>query len=172
MICLVLGGEKSGKSAAAWRMFSQAPGEGTVLAMGCARDQAFRRQILDHRLERGPGVPVEEPGLLLPEALTRAASSGRNVLVDSLDFWLFSCMEAQQDMTGQLLASLAHFDGAHSARASARCILVSCEVGLGPVARTPLTRKFARAQGALNQAVAQAAGHVWLVVAGQLLKLK
>lgn len=168
MISLVLGGEKSGKSDLAWELFRQAPGEGVVLAMGLARDASFRRQILDHRLKRDPAVPVAEPGADLPEALGEAFAAGRNVLVDSLDFWLFTCMEEGLDRTGDLAASLAPFGGPDSPRV----VLVSCEVGLGPVAATSLARRFARAMGALNQRAASLAGDVRLVVAGLPITLK
>ncbi|MFZ5425730.1 MAG: bifunctional adenosylcobinamide kinase/adenosylcobinamide-phosphate guanylyltransferase [Thermodesulfobacteriota bacterium] len=168
MIRLILGGEKSGKSAHAWELFQSASGPGVVMAMGRARDAAFRRQILQHRLERGPSAPVREPGLDLPGALAEALADGRNVLVDSLDFWLFACMESGLDRTEDLAASLAGF----SAASSPEAVLVSCEVGLGPIAPTSLARRFARAQGALNQRLAALAADARLVVAGIPITLK
>lgn len=168
MIRLVLGGEKSGKSDMAYGLFREAPGPGLILAMGLARDMAFRRQILDHRLRRDPVIPVVEPGLELPAALEGALREGRNALVDSLDFWVFACLEDGCDRTGELLDALAGF----AAPGSPECVLVSCEVGLGPVAPTSLVRRFARAQGALNQALAAMASSVRLAVAGLSVTLK
>lgn len=168
MIRLVLGGEKSGKSGHAWELFGTAAGPGVVMAMGQARDAAFRRQILEHRLERGPATPVREPGLDLPGALDQALSEGLNVLVDSLDFWLFACMEAGLDRSEELAESLAGFAAPHAPDA----VLVSCEVGLGPIAATSLVRRFARAQGALNQRLAALASDARLVVAGIPITLK
>lgn len=168
MIRLVLGGEKSGKSDMAYDLFREAPGPGLILAMGLARDMAFRRQILDHRLRRDPAIPVAEPGLELPAALEGALREGRNALVDSLDFWVFACLEDGRDRTGELLHALAGFE----APGGPECVLVSCEVGLGPVAPTTLVRRFARAQGALNQALAAMASSVRLAVAGLSVTLK
>lgn len=168
MIRLVLGGEKSGKSDLAYRLFRETPGPGVVMAMGLAQDQAFRRQILAHRRRRDPAVPVLEPGLDLAPALAQARADGRNVLVDSLDFWVFSCLERGVDLTDGLLESLAGFE----APGSPGCVLVSCEVGLGPIAPTSLARRFARAQGALNQRLASLASNVRLVVAGLPITLK
>jgi len=168
MIRLVLGGEKSGKSDMAYGLFREAPGPGLILAMGLARDMAFRRQILDHRLRRDPAVPVVEPGLELAAALEGALREGRNVLVDSLDFWVFACLEDGRDRTGELLRALTGFE----APGGPECVLVSCEVGLGPVAPTSLVRRFARAQGALNQALAAMAFSVRLAVAGLSVTLK
>jgi len=168
MIRLVLGGEKSGKSGLAYALFREAPGPGVVLAMGQARDEAFRRQILAHRLERDPALPVVEPGTALGEALAEQRALERGVLVDSLDFWLFACMESGEDRSARLLEVLEGFRGGQAPA----CVLVSCEVGLGPIAPSSLARRFARAQGALNQALAALADEVLLVVAGLPLRLK
>lgn len=168
MIRLVLGGEKSGKSDLAYGMFLDAPGDGVILAMGQARDPAFRRQILDHRLRRDPAVPLVEPGLELAAALDGALARGANVLVDSLDFWVFACMEDGRDRADELAASLAGF----AAPGAPQCVLVSCEVGLGPIAPTSLARRFARSLGALNQRLALLASDARLVVAGLPITLK
>ncbi len=168
MIALVLGGEKSGKSDLAYSLFCQASGPGVILAMGQARDAGFRRQILAHRLARDPALPLEEPGQALPEALERAAETGRNVLVDSLDFWVFACLA---DLDGRM-ARLEQALAAYAAPGSPQCVLVSCEVGLGPVAATSLVRRFARAQGELNRRVAAVAQRVTLVVTGLPVSLK
>jgi len=168
MIRLVLGGEKSGKSDLAYGLFQDAPGSGVIMAMGMARDAGFRRQILEHRLRRDPAVPVKEPGLELARAIAEARAKGLNVLVDSLDFWVFSCMEQEENHTEELVESLVGF----TAPGSPECVLVSCEVGLGPIAPSALVRSFARVQGALNQRLASLAGDVRLVIAGLSISLK
>ncbi|GAB6038587.1 bifunctional adenosylcobinamide kinase/adenosylcobinamide-phosphate guanylyltransferase [Fundidesulfovibrio butyratiphilus] len=168
MIRLILGGEKSGKSNLAYARFASLSGPRRVLAMGLAQDQAFRRQILEHRLARDPRLPVEEPGLALPESLARAAGTATAVLVDSLDFWVFACMEAGQDRARDLCRGLEGFRGPEAPA----CFLVSCEVGLGPLAATALSRRFVRTLGAVNQHVAALADEVALAVAGLELNLK
>jgi adenosylcobinamide kinase/adenosylcobinamide-phosphate guanylyltransferase len=168
MIRLVLGGEKSGKSDLAYGLFLHAPGAGMVMAMGQARDASFRRQILEHRLRRDPSVPLVEPGTDLAGALARAHASGSNVLVDSLDFWAFQTLSDSGVQADLLLQSLAAFE----APASPECILVSCEVGLGPIAPSSLARRFARELGALNQRLAALASDVRMVVAGLPIRLK
>lgn len=172
MIRLILGGEKSGKSDLAYEYFRAAPGPGVVMAMGSARDAAFRRQILEHRLRRDPSVPLLEPGTQLAPALLEARAKGLNVLVDSLDFWLFACMERHPERLDGLAEELAESLSGFAAEGSPACVLVSCEVGLGPIAPTSLARRFARAQGALNQRLARAASEVRLVVAGLPIALK
>jgi len=167
MIRLVLGGEKSGKSRCAYDLFREAPEPHVVMAMGYARDQAFRRQILEHRLARDPAVAVVEPGLSLALRLAEARERGCAALVDSLDFWLFACMEAGADRVDELLAELTHW-----AKPLPECVLVSCEIGLGPVAADARTRRFIRELGGLNQRLAALAQDVRLVVAGLAVRLK
>jgi len=167
MIRLVFGGEKSGKSRLAYDLFCAAHGSGVVLAMGQARDAAFRQQILGHRLDRDPAIPVVEPGINLARALADARTRGCNALVDSLDFWLFACMEAREDRADELLEELAHWDASLP-----ECVLVSCEIGLGPVAQTSFVRRFVRELGGLNQRLAALAGEALFVVAGCPISLK
>ena len=50
-------------------------------------------------------------------------------------------------------------------------IVVSDEVGLGVHPSTEPGRRFRDALGLVNQAVADVAGDVWLVVAGRVLRL-
>jgi len=167
MIRLVLGGEKSGKSRLAYDLFCNVPGPRVILAMGRARDMAFRRQILEHRLSRDPAIPVVEPGIDLAQALRDARDRECNALVDSLDFWLFACMEAREGRADELLEELAHW-----AKPLPECVLVSCEIGLGPVAADGFVRRFVRELGGLNQKLAALAGDARLVVAGCPIRLK
>lgn len=164
MIRFFLGGERSGKSALAQRAFLADPGPHLVLATGRAQDPGFRAQILAHRQARPAGVRVAEAGADLPEALARGLTAHRAVLVDSLDFWLYACAGREQERTAALLSAL-------SAVGEAAVTLVSCEVGLGPVAATAATRAFVRSLGGLNQALAARAGQVFLAVAGRALPL-
>ena len=84
--------------------------------------------------------------------------------MDSLDFWLYACQGQENERTAALLAAL---DNAGEAAVT----LVSCEVGLGPVAADAATRAFVRSLGGLNQALAARADQVFLAVAGRALPL-
>lgn len=163
---LVLGGEKSGKSDYALGLAARESGSVLFVATGRALDPGFRAQIEAHRRKRGPGIPVREAGLDLPEVLTEAAGRYDLVLVDSLDFWLFACMEAGvlDERRAALLAAL-------ESMGNARVVVVSCEVGLGPVAPTAQVRAFVRALGALNRELASRCTEAVLVIAGRPLRL-
>lgn len=168
MIRLILGGDKSGKSAYALQVFAQGTGPGLLLATGQAQDLAFRRQILDHRTARHPDIPVRETGADLITALHEARNTARSILVDSLDFWLFACNGRCGDATPAqaLTACLATFSQ------ETEITLVSCEAGLGAIPASAEVRRFVRELGALNQAVAAVCDEVCLMVAGLPLYLK
>ena len=167
MITFVLGGNKSGKSDYALDLFAEYPGRKCFIATGKARDMAFRQQIMDHRLERDPSIPVLEAGADLRQVLNRAREEYDHLLVDSLDFWLFSCSEVAdgEQQIGEVVRLLSEWKGPD-------VVLVSCEVGLGPLAMTREVRSFVRRLGSLNRTMAAIADEVYLVAAGLPLTLK
>lgn len=164
MITLVLGGEKSGKSDVALEHMAAGAAPHAFVATGKARDRSFRARIAKHRAERPVNTPVLEAGSDLAGVLNAARGEFATVLVDSLDFWLFSCGNQEKYVT-DLLCCLDSWD-------KGDIILVSCEVGLGPVAANAETRAFVRNLGALNRAVARRADRAYLVCAGMPLQLK
>lgn len=171
MIDLVLGGNKSGKSDFALELLASAPKPWTFVATGKARDLDFRAQIQTHRQERDPEIVVMEVETELPETLGILSRQKGSVLVDSLDFWLFSvnCAffgKAARDAARQaLITELAAWRGG-------RLILVSTEMGLGPLAYDGEVRAFARDLGELNREIARVGTSVYLLVAGLPQKLK
>lgn len=167
MITFVLGGNKSGKSALALDILDKSPQPAVLLATGRARDLSFRRQILAHREERDPAIPVIEVGPDLPARMIQARNEYASVLVDSLDFWLFACCEeaCDREMVGAFLDALNDWEGKD-------LILVSCEIGLGPLPAGKEARVFMRELGALNQKMAALADTVVFTVAGLPITLK
>jgi adenosyl cobinamide kinase/adenosyl cobinamide phosphate guanylyltransferase len=161
VITLVLGGARSGKSAVAERLVASLGDRVTYLATGSAEptDSAFAARIAAHRLRRPTSWTTVECGADLASAL--AAADGV-VLVDALGTWLAAHHDFDADAAG-LLAALA-------AR-SEPTVLVSDEVGLGVHPSTELGGRFRDALGTLNQAVAELADDVLLVVAGRVLPL-
>lgn len=161
---LILGGTRSGKSEQALKLLMSGPAPRTAIVSGRPLDLSFRARILDHRAARSPEVEVREVDLDLPEAL--AVCAGGGVLADSLDFWLFSWLGAgrsPEEAAGRLSEAV------NAARAS-EVILVSCEIGLGPLPADRETRNFADALGTLNRAAALACDETYLIVAGRALK--
>jgi adenosyl cobinamide kinase/adenosyl cobinamide phosphate guanylyltransferase len=162
VITLVLGGARSGKSAVAERLAAADGGPVTYLATGSAEpsDSAFAARIAAHRLRRPTSWTTVECGADLAAAL--AAAEGL-VLVDALGTWLAAHHDFDADIDALLAALRAR---------TAPTILVSEEVGLGVHPSTDLGGAFRDALGSLNQAVAELAGDVLLVVAGRVLPLE
>ena len=89
------------------------------------------------------------------------------VLVDCLTLWVTNLMMEERVMAEET-ARLAAF----VARARAKLVIVSNEVGLGIVPENRMARDFRDHSGRLHQAVAQAAAQVYFIAAGLPLKMK
>ncbi|MGQ0631093.1 MAG: bifunctional adenosylcobinamide kinase/adenosylcobinamide-phosphate guanylyltransferase [Sporichthyaceae bacterium] len=176
---LVLGGARSGKSAAAEAMAERAAAGGAVTYVATAAertdDPEWAARIALHRDRRPPSwTTVETAELVAP--LTGAGV----VLIDCLALWLTRTMDdcgawdevawdsglarsALGERTDALLAAWSQAPGTVFA--------VSNEVGLGVVPAHPAGRRFRDELGRLNQRLAAVADEVYLVVAGLLLPL-
>lgn len=171
VIDLILGGNKSGKSDFGLELLAAAPKPWTMIATGKSRDLAFRDQIRDHRQSRDPAIVIREVDTELPRAVRELSARPGSVLVDSLDFWVFSVQNrhaARAERAArqrELLDALLAWNGG-------RLILVSTEMGLGPLAFDGEVRAFARDLGQLNREIARVSASVYLVLAGLAHKLK
>lgn len=173
---LLLGGARSGKSAAAEARAAAAAGPGgrvRYVATGGDRpdDPEWAARVAAHRarrpaawetLEAADPVPaLAEPGVLL---------------VDCLALWLTRAMDDAGVWAGapgaddRLAARVAELVRAW-AGSPAHVLGVSNEVGMGVVPATASGRRFRDELGALNVALAAVCDEVYLVVAGRLLPL-
>jgi adenosylcobinamide kinase / adenosylcobinamide-phosphate guanylyltransferase len=164
MITLVLGGTRSGKSEVAESIAATAPGPVAYVATGAASDPAMAERIALHQTRRSTlGWATVEAGADLPAVLGRIEGAA---LVDSLGTWVAGCDDLVPDA-----AALVEVLAARRARGDGT-VVVSEEVGLSVHPPTDLGRRFADALGELNQAVAEVADNVLLVVAGRVLPLR
>ena len=170
MIRLLLGGTKSGKSTLGEQLLLAGPAPQRVVATGRALDFAFRERIDAHKRARPPRVAVIEAGPGAMDVLVREAQRGGTVLLDSLDFWLFARQDSHYpDPPAEALTrALAPYAGL----GAPEVIVVSTEIGLGPLPADAATRRFAGELGTLNQVAAALAHDVRLVVAGLAISLK
>lgn len=175
---LVLGGQKSGKTAraealaAAWLARSHAH-RAVYIATAQAWDEEMQERIACHRNDRARRVPrmetVEEP-LELVRAIGAHSRADTLVVVDCLTLWL----------TARLLPAAGHAQPAPDDRliagavaaAQGPLVLVSNEIGLGVIPMGRDTRAFVDALGRLNQQAALACARVTLMAAGLPLVLK
>jgi adenosylcobinamide kinase/adenosylcobinamide-phosphate guanylyltransferase len=166
-VTLVLGGARSGKSRYAERLVEGAALSGTYCATAEAGDAEMAERIATHRARRPSFWRTVEAPLSLAQAIAAEAARERPILVDCLTLWLSNLLFAgkQPDQEARMLCSVL-------GEAAGPIVLVSNEVGMGLVPRTPLGRQFRDAAGRLNQEVAALANRVVFVAAGLPLTLK
>jgi adenosylcobinamide kinase/adenosylcobinamide-phosphate guanylyltransferase len=181
MTCtLVFGGARSGKSAYAERLAADSGLAVTYIATARAGDGEMAARISEHRAQRPSAwTTVEEP-LALGDAIARARSRERLVLVDCLTLWLSNLMfdegAAYPDVGAIALPQRFHDERAKLlavlAEPGGDVVLVSNEVGMGIVPWGAVSRSFADEAGRLNQAVAAVCDRAVLIAAGLPLVLK
>ena len=176
---LILGGQRSGKSARAETLAAQwlgaSPAHRAVfVATAKAWDNEMRDRIARHQRDRAQRVPgmvtLEEP-LDLAGALVRHSAADTLVVVDCLTLWLTNLLMPARGEAAPAQAgadALVRALGDHTGPV----ILVSNEIGLGVIPMGAGVRAFVDALGRLNQQVAAACDRVTLMAAGLPLTLK
>lgn len=171
---LVLGGARSGKSAAAegflagWDRV-----EYVATGMPPGDDAEWAARVAEHRARRPAGWHTTET-LHLERVL--AAADPAPVLIDCLSLWLARVMDecgAWDGATGGA-AVTSRVDALLAAwRATARPVVaVSNEVGCGVVPATASGRLYRDVLGRLNALVAGGSDQVWLCTAGLPRRLR
>ncbi|MFJ8966250.1 bifunctional adenosylcobinamide kinase/adenosylcobinamide-phosphate guanylyltransferase [Lentzea sp. NPDC102401] len=178
---LVLGGARSGKSAHAEGLLTEA----TVTYVATARrypdDPDWDARIAQH-VARRPStwhtVEASAPADL-PALLTATQYEDPPILVDDLSTWLVGVLDdanawegAEDEHGGEAIASGIDAIVRSVATCRARLVLVTAEVGLGVIPSTRSGRLFRDHLGALNARVAEVCDEVILLVAGIPLKLR
>ncbi len=176
---LILGGQRSGKSARAETLAAQWLADSSAhravfVATATAWDDEMRERIARHQRDRAQRVPgmvtVEEP-VDLAGAVARNNATDTLVVVDCLTLWLTNLlMPAQGDVgaSDARTTALAQTLSTHTGP----LILVSNEIGLGVIPMGAEVRAFVDALGRLNQQVAAVCDRVTLMAAGLPLTLK
>jgi adenosyl cobinamide kinase/adenosyl cobinamide phosphate guanylyltransferase len=165
-VILLLGGARSGKSAAAVRLAQASGLPVTFIATAQAGDDEMAARIASHRARRPASWVTLEAPLDLQGAL-RAADSGHFLIVDCLTLWVSNLlgarrMDAEIDLEGARAAALLK---------GRRAVVVSNEVGLGIVPANELGRRYRDLLGGVNATFAEAASRSLFLVAGRALSL-
>jgi len=169
-ITFITGPVRSGKSS--WAVAKAGEwGEGVVFVATYRPDPADEEMVerlRRHRAERPASWRTLEAPADPAAALAALVPPPSGALLDCMTLWLGDRMEASDR------AILEAWDG--QLRAFARApwpvLLVSNEVGWGPVPEDPMVRRFRDLAGWLNQRAAAAAQEAWLCVAGCRVRLK
>lgn len=181
---LILGGQKSGKSAraeqlaAAW-LAASTDHEAMLIATALAGDSEMQARIERHRQQRRERVPamqtLEEPRRLA-QMLTEHSRTKRMLVIDCITLWLTHLMMPVD--TGQPVMSpeeaLLQTDILCLAIASAPgpVVLISNDIGGGVIPMGAEVRTFVDTQGLVNQRLAAACERLTWMVAGQALIVK
>jgi adenosylcobinamide kinase/adenosylcobinamide-phosphate guanylyltransferase len=177
-LTLIVGGARSGKSRFAEALAAGLPPV-TYLATAASwpGDAEMAERIARHRQRRAARVPpwqtVEEPWHVA-EAVARHGGAGC-VLVECLTLWVTNLLLGTGGHAGlsdaEALRAVAALADA-GARAAARVLVVSNEVGCGIVPDNPLARRFGDVLGEANQVLAALAAEVYGCLAGLPLRWK
>ena len=185
----VVGGCRSGKSAAAMRWALSRPGPRAYIAtarppVGIGSpdsseeqwdDPEMHARIARHQAERGPDwhtlLACEDtrgPRLAAEDALRQAAAECRVAVFDSVGMWLAGLLEKDDAFVLDRVRSFARC----LEQAPLPTVLVSEEVGMGLVPTTAMGRRFRDLQGEANQILAAACRNVAFCACGLTLELK
>jgi adenosylcobinamide kinase/adenosylcobinamide-phosphate guanylyltransferase len=184
-LILIVGGARSGKSAFAEQLAASSNQSVAFIATATAGDDEMRARIARHRASRpGHWHTIEEP-FDLAGAVQHAAALADVLLLDCITLWLSNWLYRLDETNGRdmavssplfdaaamheiqnLLATLASLDPRKT------LIVITNEVGLGIVPAYPLGRLYRDTLGLVNQRLAEAAGRVYLLIAGIAVDIK
>lgn len=168
MLCLILGGARSGKSRLAFTLAGHALPKAFV-ATGVAGDEKMTTRIRKHQEDRDPTWETQEIPIDVSGWLKTHGAAYKTVVIDCLTLLsnlLGSGIQASHipAYTDDLMQLARMVPGT--------VVLVSNEVGMGIVPGDAVTRQFRDLAGVMNQHVAAAADAVYLSVSGLPMKLK
>jgi adenosylcobinamide kinase/adenosylcobinamide-phosphate guanylyltransferase len=168
---LITGGARSGKSAHALNLVQQSLGRRRFfVATAEGLDDEMRERIARHRTDRSTDFETIEEPVRIVAALRALEGRADLVVIDCLTLWLSNLLG--RGLTDDAIAHEVEELVSTLAGASYSMIVVTDEVGSGIVPANSLARRFRDRLGWINQAVARAADHVILMVAGYPLSLK
>lgn len=162
MITLIVGGARSGKSLVAERLVATLPPPITYVATAVVNpgDVDFVARVEAHRSRRPTSWATVDAGRDLAGRLAQIEGT---VLVDALGTWVAASDGFAVDLDVLVdVLSRRHGD----------TVIVTEEVGLGVHPSTEVGGRFRDVLGLVNQAAAEVADQVLLVVAGRILPLE
>jgi adenosylcobinamide kinase/adenosylcobinamide-phosphate guanylyltransferase len=181
---LILGGQKSGKSAHAeelaigWLSASNVH-ETALIATALAGDNEMQARIERHRQQRRqrvPGMFTHEEPLKLAQAITDFSRANRLLVIDCITLWLTNLLMPEDAawpvMTPAQVLLQTDLLCLSIASAPGPVVLVSNDIGNGVIPMGAQVRVFVDTQGMVNQRLASACERVTCMVAGIALIIK
>ena len=180
-IHLVLGGIRSGKSAYAEQLAAEIAGckPALYVATGIAIDAEMEARIQRHRQRRPQNwqtleAPLNPVGALQGHSLI--TNSPVVLLLDSMDVWVSNLMLQHEttpriELEARIVGAARRFAD-YVRELDHHAVVVSSEVGYSLIATTSMGRQFQDLLGTVNQAMAEDADRVTMVVAGLPVAIK
>lgn len=169
-LTLVLGGQRSGKSAYGESLLGMVAGGRVYFATAdknpSKKDGEMAARIAAHQNRRGQGWDTVEEPIDIAGAFDRLDKS-KPVLLDSLGMWVANMIAAGLN-PAEKADEIAEMFLSHSAPV----VVISEETGLGVIPDNALSRNFVDALGILNQSIAASADRVVMCVAGIPINIK
>ncbi len=178
---LITGGTRSGKSSFATKLAARLGDRVLFVATATAGDDEMRRRIEQHRRERPPTWRTLETPDEVGELTAATIGDAEVVVVDCLTMLVSNLLEQSSDPTSGEIDDAAaeaavyqEIEGIGDCIRGSRAkfIIVSNEVGLGIVPANAMSRVYQDLLGKTNQAIAEIVDEVYLLVAGQPLRIK
>lgn len=168
---LIIGGARSGKSHFAQELARKAGGAVLFVATAEPGDEDMRQRIEKHRQARPADWMTIEVTTHVGRQITQNTGKATTVIIDCITL-LVSNVFGQHDgepdaalIEKEVMAEIGELVGCID-RVDAGFIIVSNEVGLGLVPADRVSRLYRDLLGRANQALAQRADEVYLMVAG------
>ena len=170
----ILGGTRSGKSRLAEETAAILSERVLYLATASPGDDEMRRRIAAHIKRRPRQWRTLERQTDIAAALRRDGGDESVIIVDCLTLLLSNLLGTLPDPADFEESAVAEVAAllTLARQSKATFIIVSSEVGLGLVPENAAGRRYRDALGQINQMAAEAADEVYLMVAGQKLRLK
>ena len=179
-LTLILGGARSGKSTFAEKMAADGGGKVVYIATAEAKDDEMVARIKKHQAERPLSWQTREIPTNIATHLAQNPIETDVVLLDCVTLLVTNILMATNPDLDDLDEAMS--ETAVSAEISAlistiqqsdaHWLIVSNEVGLGLVPPYPIGRLYRDTLGRANQQLAQAADHVYFLVAGLPMVVK
>lgn len=173
---LILGGARSGKSRYAEELASNVCGAVLFVATAEPGDEEMQKRIEAHRRNRPMFWQTLEATENVGSQITENIGAAQTVIIDCITLLVSNVLLKHENEPDEVVekAVTDETDGLIECTGSseANFIIVSNEVGLGLVPADPLSRRYRDLLGRVNQALAQHADEVVMLVAGLPVTVK
>ncbi len=178
---LITGGARSGKSRFATEWAARTGEKVLFVATATAGDDEMRRRIEKHQRERPLAWRTLEAPVEVGKRTAAEIGDAEVVIIDCLTLLVNNLLgESTDPASGKIDEAAAETAVYREIEALGDCIrgsrtdfiIVSNEVGLGIVPANEISRIYRDLLGKANQAIAEIVDEVYLLVAGQPLRIK